>query len=200
MNDILAINYLQSLLKNSYLPITSSSISPSNLVYIMNDIVLNKRHNILEFGSGISTILIGRLISQNKLNSNIVSIEHDSDWVNFIQEYIDNENLSNFINLIYSPLNNGFYNLNPMLLNQKFDMVIIDGPPAYEIDKQEARYPTFPFIKDKLNENSIVFIDDADRDGEKNIIKKWENEFNIKFDIIENSFAIYSKGNSFNQC
>src|SRR5690606_36365313 len=64
--DILSVNFLNTLMNGyPYLPFSGSSLRPFCLNHILNDIVINNRKHIIEFGSGISTILIGRLIKKN---------------------------------------------------------------------------------------------------------------------------------------
>jgi predicted O-methyltransferase YrrM len=202
--DILAMAYLQPLI-NSYLPFTNSSLRPYNIACILNDIIINQRNVILEFGSGISTILIGRLIKQHELNAEITSVEHDKGWMDVIQKTIKKENLNGVIKLVYAPLrpnkqsNNEWYDeVNLKEITTKcYDMVVIDGPPAWEKYKEEARFPALPFIINHLNENSVLYLDDANREGEQKIIRQWEENYNIKFNFM-GTLAYFNKGRFFN--
>ena len=208
MDDLLAMSYIQPLLKKSFLPFSNSVIRPFSLACILNDILINKRKNILEFGTGISTILMGRLIIQHQLKTKIFSVEHDKGWIEFIQELIDKEKLEKIINIIHAPLvdsdksldNNNWYNVDSLRLieNIKHDMVIIDGPPAWEPQKQNARYPAFPFVRNNLAENAVVYLDDAEREGEQFIIDKWEKEFDVEFSVTGDCLAFYNQGHGFN--
>ncbi len=209
IDDIYSLNILQPLLNgHPYLPFTGSSLRPFCLNYILNDIIVNNRKSIIEFGSGISTIMIGRLIKVNKLKTKLLSIEHNYDWVNVLSAILKTEGLEDVIEIQYSPLescklsidNNQWYkleNLNNVTENKFFDMVIIDGPPAWEANKSKSRYPALPFIWDKLALSFSVFIDDASRLGEKNVIQLWENNFGIKFSVVGNTLGYYHKGSSY---
>lgn len=81
LEDIYALNLLRPLITGyPYTPFTGASFRPFWLAYIIIDIVLNSRNNIIEFGYGVSTIIIGRLIKKNNLKANLISIEHDANW------------------------------------------------------------------------------------------------------------------------
>jgi predicted O-methyltransferase YrrM len=207
MDDLLAMSYIQPLLKDIFLPFSNASIRPFSMACILNDLLINKRKSILEFGAGLSTILMGRLIAQHRLDSIIISVEQDKGWIEFIQELIDKEKLEKIVRLLYAPLvdsaksldNNKWYDENSLRLieNVKLDMVIIDGPTAWEPQKHKARYPAFPFIINKLANDAVVYLDDAERKGEQFIIKKWEKEFNVKFNVTGDCLAYFNKGNGF---
>ena len=51
-------------LPGPYLPWGSGSMRPAGLVEVCNDVVLNDRCNIVELGSGVSTVMVARLLAQ----------------------------------------------------------------------------------------------------------------------------------------
>src|ERR1041384_8054779 len=65
---------------NLFLPITSWSISPKEVLHICNDIAINNRKQIVEFGSGFSTICIAQLLKINGKPVDFVSIENNAEW------------------------------------------------------------------------------------------------------------------------
>ena len=54
-------------------------------------------------------------------------------------------------------------------------MVVVDGPPNYIQDL--SRYPVIPLLYNRMNNNSILILDDGVRDEEKEITRRWEEEF-----------------------
>ena len=91
--------------------------------------------------------MIGRLIKRNNLTTNLLSIEHDKNWVNTLQELLKNEELDERVRLVWAPLrecelaveSNTWYNLevlNNEVSEKVFDMIIVDGPPAWEQKKE----------------------------------------------------------------
>lgn len=208
-DDIYALSVLQPLLQEGYLPFTISAMRPACLATILNDIIVNQRKQVLEFGSGLSTLLIGRLARKNDLTLKVVSVEHDAQWAQLLETIIKTERLDSYIEIVHAPLQpcsfaqgeNKWYDQNVVdgkTHNKLFDLVIIDGPPAYEKTKQEARYPAGPYIYGKLTENAAIYLDDAEREGEQLILKKWEEEYKIGFNTIVNTLAHLHLGNAFN--
>ena len=209
-DDIYALHLIQGLLDGPYLPFTNSALRPFCLAYIFNDIIVNARENILEFGSGISTILMGRLIKKNNTGARVLSIEHHAEWAQAVQAAIRSEGLEDIVRIVHAPLRpcsfaidaNTWYDMdvcNSVFPAQPFDLVIIDGPPAYEAPKKTARYPALPFIYEKLADRFGVFLDDADREGEQAILKRWEAALAVQFRIAGGSLAYACRGNNFNQ-
>lgn len=207
--DSLSINYLSALIYGyPYIPFSGSSLRPFCLNHIINDIVVNNRKQIIEFGSGISSIFIGRLIKKNNLNATLLSVEHDLEWSEQLSQMLSKENLDDVVYICYAPLKkcalaldeNEWYDtaiIDSAIDNSLFDMVIIDGPPAWMKDKSRARYPAVPYMMGKLNKNYSFYLDDAIRQGEQAIIASWEQEYAIKFKYSGSSLAHYYAGISF---
>ncbi len=209
IEDTYALGLLQPIISGyPLLPFSGSSLRPFCLAHIINDIIINSRNSIIEFGSGISTIMIGRLIKKNKLDTKIVSIEHDEGWVKVLSQILRNEQIDDVIELQYIPLttcklaidNNDWYDLKILkdyTNGKKFDMVIIDGPPAWEVNKSRARYPAVPFISNKLAKKFSIYLDDAVRAGEQDIIKLWESEYGVNFKVTGKTLAYYYGGEAY---
>ncbi len=204
--DIYSLNLLQSLLINyPYLPISIFALRPLAINMILNEIIINNRQFILEFGSGISTLLIARLIKRNQLSTRLISVEHDANWCHLIQAQLKSEEAPNSVKIIHAPLlpcdiswDNKLEWFNQQILKDyfidNFDMIIIDGPPACNENLQFSRYPALPFIWDKLKPEFVVILDDANRYGERKIIAQWEKLYPLKFQVVGDNIAIAYQG------
>jgi predicted O-methyltransferase YrrM len=201
--DIYSLNSLQSLLIDyPYLPMSFTALRPLGIALILNEIIVNQRQFILEFGSGISTILISRLIKKNQLSTQFVSVEYDANWYRLIQAQLKSEEAPSSVQIIHAPLLpcdfalNGLEWFNQQILKDYFqqldgfDMVIIDGPLAGNKKLQFSRYPALPFIWDKLKPEFVIILDDADRYGEKKIITLWEKLYPLKFRVVGDNIAL----------
>lgn len=212
ISNILAFNQISQLFNDgTYLPFTDSSLNFNALSVILNDIVINERKTIIEFGSGISTIIIAMLIKKNHLeNVNFTSVEHDINWFNAMQTILLKRNLSDYVNLINADLvdsnisinNNKWYDqevLLEVLKNKslKVDCLIVDGPPAYYAEVALSRYPALPFLLPFMNEKCSIFLDDTNRKGEQIILEKWISLGFVK-EHFSRSFTGLFKGEYFN--
>lgn len=209
--DLQINTYCNSLLNNliddSYLPRTAMSLNSFALAYILNEIIINRRNNIIEFGSGISTILMAKLAYKKKLNIKITSIDEDKEWIVELEDMLSKENLKNSVKFIHSPIINvNFKNENYLWYDEmkiankcgsdKFDIIIVDGPKTFEERKAAIRYHALNFMQNKLKNEYVVFLDDAKRKGEMQVLTKWKKEFDIKFEIY-NNLAVAYKGKYF---
>lgn len=209
-NEELPSYLLQKLFNQgtSYLPYTSSSLKFRLLVCISNDVVINCRKNILELGSGISTVILARLIKMNKLNSKVVSVDDNLDWINIIKKIIIDEGLESYVEFIHCPkvksldIDYSFeYDgevLNKNFLNMKFDMVIIDGPLAWNEEIYMSRVSNVKHFINNLEDSFTIFVDDTERKGEKILVETLKNKLNIKPQYMDPTFTVFSKGQNFN--
>jgi hypothetical protein len=204
-NDLLAMAMMHSLVhEGKYLPFTQFSLSPYALATLMNDIVINRRQNILEFGAGISTILNARLIRKNGLAATITSVDHHGEWLQIVKDTLVEEDLLKYVTFVEAPLvqNSRFghglpwYNTDILdaSLKGKYDLVLVDGPPT--TDKLD-RYPALPYMQNRLSDRFSFYLDDASRDSEQAVLRRWEAEHKIPFTVLEHSIALGSKGTMF---
>ena len=211
VEDLAAYLLIQDLVKfPEYFPTTSSSLRFHTLAVILNDILINGRQNIIEFGAGISTLAIANLIKKNHLNCNFFSVEDNSDWLNILKSYLMKNNLQEHVNLIYAPLektnlaleNNSWYSINALSENinkdLKFSLVIVDGPGAWKPEIRLSRYPAVPYLLNFLADNFSIYLDDMNRKGEKKILSLWQKKYSMNFEKINDTTAVYIKGKKLN--
>lgn len=189
--DILAMHYLAPLL-DFYIPWSTSAIRPSGLVAILNEIILQSYSNVVEFGGGISTLYIAKLLKTS--GGKLFVFEHDEKWAHFLTSKLDEHNLLDTA-IVYlvplEPIELGEYNgewykvgtVQENLQDIQIDLVLVDGPPAYKKSIEYARYPAALILKKFLSSNYTIVLDDIDRRGEQWVISQWEQELSIQFDI-----------------
>lgn len=206
MEDVIGHMQLSPVLSsiNSYLPFSSSTLSPASLSIVCNDLFTNNRRMVLELGSGTSTVILAKFIQKYNLKTVIVSLEENRPWHEKIQQILSEEKLLDFVKLIYAPYseNDGWYSDDfiPEFLknNYSFDTFIIDGPQAWqkgrEMSRKNALYKLFNF----LTADFSVFLDDINRPGEKAIAKLWEKDFSLKFKVYNRQIAVSLNGKHYN--
>ncbi|RWO97374.1 class I SAM-dependent methyltransferase [Mesorhizobium sp.] len=181
-----------------YLPWSDASLLPSALQVVLNEIEINARKTVAEFGSGISTIYIAQILS--RLGGRIVSFETDPEWATFVENRLAALNLSEFATVVRAPLGpctlskNGLSWYDQSIVaaavqDLSIDCVVVDGPPAYKTGYELARYPALPAIEANLAHDYAVFLDDIHRLGEQEVLRLWAGLFGIEFS------CYFSKGN-----
>lgn len=179
--------------KNFFFPLTSWSISPKEIVHICNDIVINNRKNIVEFGAGFSTVCIAQLLKINNINSKFISVESDEKWAKELNSYLEKENLQDFATVVFVPIvevaseflykeQKTWYDtslLNELLKDYtEVDLFIVDGP--FGGSTKFARYSALPFLKNNLADNFAFFLDDYRRPEEKEFFQEWKKIMNFE--------------------
>lgn len=161
----------------SYLPITDWAPGPEFYVHICNDIIINQKRSIVEFGSGITTILMARLLAKNNLDAKIISIDHDEKWQDIISHCCKMDNIGKYIQFICSPIAQegkySWYTASKIQFPADFvaDTVVVDGPIG---GQTMARYGAIPFIKKYLSkEYYTIYLHDTDRPDEQKILRAW---------------------------
>jgi predicted O-methyltransferase YrrM len=170
-------------------------MSPTNLQKILNLITTKKPNQIVEFGSGLSTLFIAYCIHGLGQGS-IISYDHDKRFAELNNKILLDHGLSNYAKVIYAPLKTMtihqskwlWYKPNNDTFPDHIDFLVIDGPPRKT--QKLARYPALHAIYNKLSVNATIVLDDSSRKDEKNILKKWQEEFSqlstIDMEDIEN--------------
>ncbi|MEQ8473928.1 MAG: class I SAM-dependent methyltransferase [Marinoscillum sp.] len=182
-DDINSFEILRPLLENRpYVPFTKYALSPYAITLVINDILLHDRACVVEVGSGVFTLLLARLIEQNQLSIKFYSLESDLVWTEKVRTQLRNEHLEQHVQFIHSPLGtSGWYDksiIQKSLVGTKIDCLLVDGPKS--VYGQE-RLDAIPFFLDYLDLNSFtIFLDDANRSGERDILQTWSKIIDIK--------------------
>lgn len=153
------------------------------MVTVLNEIVLGRRGAIVELGSGVSTVVLGRLVAER--GGTLTSVEHDSDWANVVHDQLEREGLDRVVQLLAAPLeahaaswdDTPWYSADAIAsLPGTIDLLVVDGPPGYVEGMAHSRFPALPALASRLATDAIVILDDADRDPEAEIVARWQEE------------------------
>lgn len=105
---------------------------------------LSSSHAVFEFGSGNSTLFYA------KYSGKVVSVEHDKEWY----QKIVSSKPANSEMILETLEPNGEYCRKPLRLEQKFDIIIVDGRDRVNCCKQSI---------EALSESGVVVLDDSER-------------------------------------
>lgn len=192
--DLVALQVLRPLLDTGgYLPWSSGAMRPSALVTICNEIVLGGRRRIVELGSGTSTLLLARLLREQGDGATLDAIEHHEGWATWVRDRLAREGLESIARVTAAPLlphplgldDLPWYAQEPLtgaLEGAPVELLLVDGPPAFEPAAALARYPALPALLPFLAPDAIVVLDDVVRDGEAAVLDRWERETAFRFE------------------
>ena len=159
-----------------FMPLTSWSISPDLILHVLNDIEINDRKCIVEFGAGASTIYIAKLIKLRHPNTVFYSIESDVSWIEKITEQLKSLKLTDSVTFILAPKQSIpkvisfkdqklWYNSAILEKNLEYveniDLILVDGPSGERTPY--SRVTAIPFLKNKISDSYSIYLDDTNR-------------------------------------
>ncbi len=172
-------------------------ISPDFSLYLVELLQLNDYDIIIEFGSGLSTVIIAKTLAkmaalQQGTSSppEFISFDHLEKFYQQTRSNLQSIGLEDLVRLTFAPLHdwnapNGkiypYYDCEPVLaeLVQRRPpaglrlLVIVDGPP--EGTGKHARYPAGPLILKYFSGGRIdLLADDYIRPDEKEVVQLWQ--------------------------
>lgn len=180
LDDLRAMELLRPLLPAAYLPWTAASIRPAALVAVCNDVVIRRRRTIVELGSGISTVVLARLLGQT--GGRLVSVDHDEQWLAIVADLLTAAGLRDAVRLHHAPLVAGWYDRASMAKaltdadGAAVDLLVVDGPPAWRPGTEMSRLPAAEALTPHLSPDATVILDDLHRPGEQEIVRCWARD------------------------
>jgi hypothetical protein len=138
---------------------------------------LSTKGNIIECGSGLSTLVIGYIAKVQ--NRKMISFEHIDVWAKRVQENSDNFNLVNNTIYVRKLKNYGdfdWYDISNIDLST-YDLAICDAPPS---NTKGGRRGFIHLFKERLVKNAIILVDDTIREDEQQMIEEWKKILDIE--------------------
>lgn len=173
--------YAELQLETGLPPTRGGCASPDFLLLLSRHIRKSEPVHVIECGSGTSTVVLARCLQLNG-HGHVHSLEHDTAYAEHTKIELKRLGLSEWATVITAPLSPlelshdswHWYSADG-LPNIEFDMLVVDGPPR--TIGRLARYPALPVLASKLAEGAIIWVDDAERDDEQQMIARWLEEF-----------------------
>ncbi len=174
------------------LPVTRFWSAAADFQKLISDYCLaNKPEVIVECNSGTSSVVLSRCCQVNK-QGHVYSLENGEKFVKKTQQHVNDFMLSDFANIIHAPLLDitlegdvfQWYDVDK-LPEIKIDLLVIDGPPGFL--QKHSRYPALPLLYGLLSKHCVIFLDDAARKDEQELVKRWLRAYpEFKSEYIDN--------------
>ena len=174
------------------LPVTETwSAAPDFLTLISDYCLQHKPQVIVECSSGTSSIVLSQCCSINQ-SGHVYSLENGDEFFRQTGAQLNDFSLSEYCDVIHAPLKQvvldegdfQWYDVTG-LTEKKIDMLVIDGPPGFL--QKHSRYPALPVLSDRMAEHCIVFLDDAARDDEQELVSIWlQSHPEFSYEYIDN--------------
>jgi predicted O-methyltransferase YrrM len=161
------------------------SAAPDFMQLIVDHALAAKPHTIVECSSGLTTLMLARCCQRNG-HGHIYSLENGPEYAEKTRSYFERYGVERYVTVLDAPLEP--YNLHGaeylwyrtdelsgLLAGRKIDMLTIDGPPGFI--QKNSRYPALLVLSDLLAQGCTIFLDDAVRDDEQQIIKLWQEQY-----------------------
>lgn len=182
---IQAIHELNNLLPlNAPLPpMTGWAATPELAIALHKYIHLFQPKVIVEFGSGVSTLIAACSLRLQKIDGKVISFEHNAAFHKKSARNLQLHQLSDLVELRIAELKNveidgrswKWYNPETLKFDAPIDLLIVDGPPVKT--QKNARYPALPLLYPHLSANAVIIVHDTKRPAEGEIIKQWLNDY-----------------------
>jgi predicted O-methyltransferase YrrM len=155
--------------------------SPDFLLELARHALSERPGVVVECSSGTSTLVLARCLQLNG-SGKVYSLEHDPHYAKATRAELLRHGLEDWAEVLDSSLTaQEFRNATwpwyetSGLPSGGIDMLAIDGPP--QATRRLARYPAGPALFARLAPDAAVFLDDAKRQDEQEILRRWANEY-----------------------
>lgn len=153
------------------------SAAPDFLKLIVEHALTARPATIVECSSGLTTLMLARCCEMNG-DGEVYSLENGAEFAARTRAEIARYGLAGRASVIDAPLTDyslagreyRWYALDG-LPERSIDMLVIDGPPGFI--QRHSRYPALPLLFDKLADGCVVFLDDAARPDERELVDMW---------------------------
>jgi len=160
------------------LPYSDVTISLPIAQFLYKFTKQNKIKTAIEFGSGVSTIVLGTALKE--LGGKLYSIEEDENYVYYTQQWLIAHKLTDTVRLMFCKLRKypekaiTWYSISNNF--EPLQLIFVDGPKG-----SGNRWPCLEMIQKYIADNCYIIVDDFNREGERFMVEYWLRSFkNLK--------------------
>ena len=153
------------------------ALNPTDLLELLHVVDTKRPELIVELGSGTSTVWLA--YACERFGGRLVSYDHDHTYAERTRALLAAHGLETVAEVREAPLapvvvegvEHRWYDTATMRDLRDIDLLLVDGPP--EATGEQARFPAVPVLVDKLSARATVILDDANREGEQEALRRW---------------------------
>jgi len=177
---------------------TTWPVSADFAFYLVERLEYNEYPLIIEFGSGLSTLVIAHALNRiaanagNQASPTFISFDHLEPYYQQTRARLTQAGLQDTVQLHHAPLADWhapdgsvqpYYTCQPVLAELAKQhaskplriLVVVDGPPA--ATGKHARYPAWPLLAEHFPGAQLdLLLDDYIRRDEKEIVERWQHD------------------------
>ena len=134
--------------------------------------------SVLELGAGQSTLLFHAARTRLRRDMDVTTVEHDAEWAARVRSQVSHP-------VVHAPLvrvsSDGkdirYYSGGFVPADKRFNLVVIDGPPAHAAEQRFARIGALTLLPAILATDFMLVVDDAEREGEDYLVARLAEMF-----------------------
>lgn len=161
------------------------AMDAKSLSQLLDLVRQHKPKNLLELGSGTSTIWLGHTLAA--WGGKITSIDGSEEFLELTRANIAKHELEDTVRTRFAPLlpgswesaTNVWYDRAFVEEIDQVDFLLVDGPPGGP-RRPDSRYPAIPELIEKLVPGALVVLDDSQRPDEQAAVKKWVSNYDLE--------------------
>lgn len=164
--------------------ITGYSLKPDTAAWLHTFVAGRSIEGVIELGCGVSTLVIGLALNQPGRARRFLSLEGEEGWLAKTDDALRKVGIRDQVDLRFGPLEKREFRGTAYQIHRldsgedmRADLLFVDAPPR-EVGRVGALFRFHPMLKD----GAYVILDDAQREGELQVVQQWVASGLAQFD------------------
>ncbi|MEL6525870.1 MAG: class I SAM-dependent methyltransferase [Chloroflexota bacterium] len=162
--------------------------APDFAILLYELLIDHQPTTVVELGSGVTTVVSGYyMLRHGKPNAQIYAVEQDALYASLAREKVERHQLQDYATVVHASLETlplvdddwEWYDQAVFADIEQIDFLTVDGPAQNNNPRRMVRYPALPVLFEKLAPQAIILVDDAHREHETWVIRRWMDEFDL---------------------
>ena len=168
-------------------------MTAAGLTAVCAEVSARERPTVVECGSGFSTLRLAEIVHER--GGRLVSLEHDASWAARVARRTrrrragrDRARRARAAGAAPARTRRAALvraSTRCVAFPRAIDVLLVDGPPAFEPGAGLSRYPALPALAERLAPDAVVVLDDIDRPGEREVLSAWERDTDFRFERLD---------------